>query len=107
MPKIDLSGMSLEELNALIDEATILRDEKVEEKRAALLKELQALDAMKSQKPPAGRQRSPSKYTHRHPVNSNEWLGRGGVPKEWQDIVPPDASKEERSKLIAPYRVKL
>ncbi len=107
MAKIDLSGLNLDELNAFIDEATRLRDQKVQEKRAELLKELQALDAISAPKSAAGRQRNASSYTHKHPKNGHQWLGRGGVPKEWQDIIPEGASAEERRAILAKHRIDL
>ncbi len=105
MAKVDLSGLSLEELNTLIDEAGKLRDKLVEEKRADLLKQLQALDGMASKKVSARRQRSASNYTHRHPKTGHEWLGRGGVPKEWRDIITDGMTKEQRADELAKYRV--
>lgn len=107
MAKIDLSGLNLDELNAFIDEATRLRDQKVQEKRAELLKELQALDAMQSQKPAVARQRNASTYSHKHPKSGHMWLGRGGVPKEWQDIIPEGTAAEKKREILAQYRVEL
>lgn len=105
MAKLDLSGLDLDGLNQLIEDATKLRDQKVDEKRAELLKQLAALDAIaKPVKLPA-RQRSQSSYTHVHPKNGHEWLGRGGVPKQWLDIVSADDSPEVRRDKIKPYRV--
>lgn len=106
MAKVDLSGLDLEGLNSLIEEATKLRDKKVDEKRAELMKQLEALDAFsRPSKASTTRQRSQSSYTHVHPKSGHEWLGRGGVPEAWQDIVSKDDASEVRRDKLKPYRV--
>lgn len=108
MAKVDITGLDLEGLNSLIEEAMKLRDAKVDEKRADLLKQLHALDALaKPSKSSATRVRSASTFTHKHPVSGHLWLGRGGVPKEWRDLIPDGTSKEERSAILSKHRVNL
>lgn len=99
MAKTDLSGLTLDELNALIDEATKLRDQKVEEKRSALLKELQALDAISAPKGPRERQRAAPQAVYRGP-NGEEWSGRGGIPRSFKALGVE--TKEQMEK----YRIK-
>ncbi|MDH0908443.1 hypothetical protein N5C66_03805 [Rhizobium pusense] len=98
MASIDLSGLGLEELNDLIEKATRLRDQKVEEKRAALLKELSALDAISSSKPAA--KRSSPQVTHRGP-DGETWMGRGAVPKWAEKYGVKDRAGMDRFKLKA------
>lgn len=108
MAKIDLSGLDLDGLNNIIEEATKLRDQKVEEKRSELLKQLQALDAIsKPAKTAPAKSRSQPNYTHKHPTSGHVWQGRGGVPQEWRDLIPDGASKEERAAVLAKHRISL
>lgn len=103
---IKLDTLSMEDLNALIADAQKALAGKVDAKRAELQKELAALDAISStgKASAAPRQRTPSSYTHVHPHNGHEWLGRGGVPKQWLDIVSKDDKPEVRREKIKPYK---
>lgn len=108
MAKIDLSGLDLEGLNTLIEDATKLRDQKVDDKRAELLKQLEALDAIgKPVKSVAQKVRNNSGYTHKHPTNGSIWAGRGGVPHEWRDLIPEGTTADERKATLAKHRVSL
>lgn len=107
MAKLDLSSLSLEELTDLIDEATKLRASKVDAKRQELQKQLAELDAFAkpSGSKSSSSQRKPSTFTHVHPKNGSEWLGRGGVPTAWRDIITEDMTKEQRAAELKKYRV--
>jgi DNA-binding protein H-NS len=106
---VKLDGLSLEDLTALIADAQKALATKVDAKRQELQKQLAELDAISkpSKAATAGRQRNPSSYTHVHPKNGHEWLGRGGVPQQWQDIVSKDDVPEVRREKIRPYRKEL
>jgi DNA-binding protein H-NS len=83
MAKIDLSGLSLEELSDLIEEATKLRSGKIEAKRQELHRQLAELDAIGS---PAKRVvsggRPPVKPKYQSKKDpSLTWAGRGAQPK--------------------------
>lgn len=97
MAKVDLSGLDLEGLNSLIEDATKLRDQKVEEKRAELMKQLQALDAIgKPTKAGTSRRASPPAL-YRGP-QGEEWSGRGGIPRWARDLGA--TSKEDMQKYL-------
>ena len=86
--KVDLSAYNLDELNALIDEATKARDGKIESKRAELLKQLSELDAISAPKSTngTGRVRNSPKPLYRTPDGSVEWSGRGGIPRAFKEL---------------------
>lgn len=86
MAKIDLSGLSLEELSDLIEEATKLRATKVDAKRQELQRQLAELDAIGSpaKRPVSGARPSVSP-THRSP-NGEEWSGRGAIPRWGREL---------------------
>ncbi|MBP2564500.1 hypothetical protein J2766_001059 [Agrobacterium tumefaciens] len=104
---VKLDTLSMEDLQSLIGDAQKALSVKVDMERAELMKKLQALDAIAPAKVSAGRQRNASAYTHKHPKSGHEWLGRGNVPEAWSDILPKDATKEDRARLLAPYRIDL
>lgn len=83
MAKIDLSGLSLEELSDLIEEATKLRANKVDAKRQELQRQLAELDAIGSPtKRPVGGARPPVSPKYRSKKDpSQTWAGRGATPK--------------------------
>lgn len=85
MAKTDLSHLDLDGLNALIEEASKLRDQKVDERRAELLKQLHALDAISKPKETGQRLRSSPKAMYRAP-NGQEWSGRGGIPRVFKEL---------------------
>ncbi len=105
--KHDFSGLSLEELNEVIEEASSLRTSKIEARRKELQAELAKLDSLTVKAPAAKpeRSRAAAGYTHVHPKSGHEWLGRGGVPKAWQDIVGKDDPAPIRQEKLKPYRV--
>ncbi|TPL94759.1 hypothetical protein [Mesorhizobium sp. B2-3-10] len=98
----DLSSLSLDELNALIAEATKLRDEKVQVRRAELLKELEALGGLPSggkSKPSAeGRTRSSPRVQFRGP-NGEEYTNRGPLPKWARDLGIKDKAGLEKYRV--------
>lgn len=100
MAKPDLTSLSLDELNDLIAEATKLRDARIEQKRAELLKELAQLDTLagKSVKPAASRSRASPKATHRSP-SGDEWSGRGGIPRWAKDLGVTDKAGMEKYRI--------
>lgn len=83
MDKIDLSGLSLEELTDLIDQATKLRAGKVDAKRQELQRQLAELDAIGSSgKRPVSSTRPPVKPKYQSKKEpSLSWAGRGAKPK--------------------------
>ncbi len=106
----DVSKLSLDDLDLLIKDATQRRDELIDEKRKGLLAELAKLDALSGKAtatPKQGKTRAASRYTHVHPKNGHQWLGRGGVPQEWSDIVNKDDAREVRQEKLKPYRTEL
>ena len=79
MAKVDISGLSLDELTTLIDEATKLRAGKVDAKRRELQSQLAALDALGTEAKPATT-RSPAKPLYRGP-DGETFSGRGAIPR--------------------------
>jgi DNA-binding protein H-NS len=84
MAKLDISGLSLEELSSLIDEATKLRAQKVEAKRQELQKQLAALDALDSGEKKTT-SRPSAKAMYRAP-SGYEWSGRGAIPRVFKEL---------------------
>lgn len=102
----NLESLSIPDLQTLIADAQKALASKVNAERAELQRKLQELDAIAA--PPASsepRKRSASNYTHVHPKNGHRWLGRGSTPKEWQDIITEDMTKEQRAAELAKHRV--
>lgn len=104
---LKLDDMTIAELKELKQAAETMLSRKANEEMAKLQKQMDELNALVGTSAPVktSRQRNPSSYTHVHPKNSHEWLGRGGVPEQWRDIVSPDDAPEVRKQKIAPYKV--
>lgn len=96
MAKPDLSGLDLDGLNAVIAEATKLRDKKVEEKRAELMKQLAELDALSSSNGVSAKARPVAKALYRTPDGSTEWSGRGGIPRAFKDLGVADKADMQK-----------
>lgn len=101
MAKIDLSTLSLEELTELIDEASGLRANKIEERRKELQRELADLDAIgNTLQRNVGSVRTPAKPKYQSKKDlSKTWAGRGATPR-W--LV---AEMEETGKPMDYFRV--
>jgi DNA-binding protein H-NS len=92
MSKVDLSSFSLDELTALIDEATNLRTTKYEDRRRELMEELNSLEKQMGKGDKSGgvarpnaavsaaSRRSGPVPTHEGPEGET-WAGRGAIPK--------------------------
>lgn len=83
--KSDLSVLSIEELDALIADATSARQKKVDARRAELMAELEKLGGVP--KTPEngnlignGKSRGPAEARYREPETGLTWSGRGTVP---------------------------
>ncbi|WP_322884138.1 H-NS histone family protein [Sinorhizobium medicae] len=81
----DVSRLSLEDLNVLIEDATKRRDELIEKRRQELMKQLADLDALSGKpkaSPAASRSRASPAPKYRSQANPDlTWVGRGGTPK--------------------------
>lgn len=102
---LKLDGLSMTDLQQLIADAQKALGDKVEGERAELLRKLQALDSIAKPPKAPSRSRSQPSYTHVHPRNGHEWLGRGEPPEAWQDIVSKEDKGEARKAKLKPYRV--
>ncbi len=80
----DLSKLSIEELNALINAAIDRREELVQEKRSELMRQLAELDAVgkPSKAATASSKRASPQPKYRSKENpESTWVGRGGTPR--------------------------
>lgn len=101
--KFDFSNLSLDELTAVIEEVTALRNGKIDARRKELQAELAALDGLGKQSPikavaeKVGRGSKPKMY--RHPTSGREYANVSEVPREFKEM--GIKTKEE----MAPYRI--
>jgi hypothetical protein len=101
MAQPDLSSLSIEELNGFIAEATRVRDRKVEEKKAELLKQIAELDALKASPVSSDgiRRRAPRKKLYRHPVSGNEYGNTSEIPREFKELGVTDKAGLEKYRI--------
>lgn len=83
--KLDLSSYTLDELDALIAEATKFKTEKVNARRSELLAELEKLGGVpkapdNGNRIGNGKSRGPAAVKYRDD-KGNQWTGRGNPPK--------------------------
>lgn len=88
--KFDFSNLSLDELNAVIDEVTTLRNGKIDARRKELQAELAALDGYTkpaAAKPAAEKSARGSKpKMYRHPTSGREYANVSEVPREFKEM---------------------
>ena len=88
--QFDFSALTLEELTAVIDEVTALRNGKIETRRKELQAELAALDGLGKATPAkeaaekGGRSAKPKMY--RHPKSGREYANVSMVPREFKEM---------------------
>jgi DNA-binding protein H-NS len=91
--KVNLSGYTIQDLDELILDAYKFREKLVEKRRAALIAELEALEAL-GVGAPAMRAKAPVKYRN---AQGETWTGRGNIPR-WLRL--HEAAGGSRSDLL-------
>lgn len=94
---IKVDGLSIPELQSLIEDAQKALSAKVEAERSELLKKLSALDAISKPAKAPERQRNSPKPMYRTP-SGDEWSGRGGIPKVFKELGVQ--TKEDMAKYL-------